>query len=113
MEKRLEQIAPDLPYYFKLNECMIGEPLQDKYTGAGVAIIICTGDTILDLEYVESDAQISGVITDAVLSGCEVYFGMCSCVCFTDPLKISDANGIEDALKMMLEHGLKHNFFGS
>jgi len=113
VENRIKQVAPNLPFYFRLEECAIGAPLQHKYTGAGVALIACAGDEILDLEYLESEAQAAAFWVDATLSGCEVYFGICSCVTLCDPLNVTDAGSVEQALQMMLEHGLKHKFFGS
>lgn len=112
METRIKQIAPDLPTYFRLEECALGAPLQHKYTGAGAALIACTGDEILDLEYVENHAQAANFWLHATRSGCEVYFGMCSCVCLTDPLEITDAQDEEQALMMIAKHGGENNFMG-
>lgn len=112
MENRIQQIAPALPTYIQLHECKLGAPLQGKYTGAGTALIACVGDEIVDLEYIDSDAQAVTFWMHATRSGCDVYFGMCSCVSLTDPLDLSDASDESQALAMMIDHGRNKNFMG-
>lgn len=112
MKNRFKQYAPDLPIYINLDEAQDGGTLYHAYQGAGAALIICAGDTILDLIYIESDEQAANAWADGVLSGCDVYFGMCSCVQFCDPLDLSEVRSNADAIAAMIAHGKKNKFMG-
>lgn len=112
MKSRIKQHAPDLPFYISIDEAHEGGQLYHAYQGAGAALIICAGDTILDLVYIESDKQAAEAWADGILAGCEVYFGMCSCVQFCDPLDLSEVRGNADAIKAMIAHGKENKFMG-
>ncbi len=121
MLSRLQQHAPDLPFYFQMHECQDkSHKLWDAYHGAGAAIILTHGDDIIDLVYVESDYQAIKQVFYWYMQNedkeSRVWFGMCSCTSFCDPLLIDRgwAQNSEDRLGVhkMVEHGTKHRFMG-
>tara|TARA_Y100000114_G_C11716228_1_gene306077 strand:+ start:349 stop:702 length:354 start_codon:yes stop_codon:yes gene_type:complete len=89
MENRIQQKDNEVCPSIHLTECKIGEPLQDNYTGAGAALIACSGNDIIDLEYLSGDPYSNlNFLMKAWRDKRQVFVGMCSCVSFCDPQEI-------------------------
>ena len=92
MKSRIQQREGEVCPSINLQECRMGEPLQDNYTGAGAALIACDGDNIVDLEYLNEDPHSNlKFLMKAWKDKQKVFVGMCSCVSFCDPQELSFA----------------------
>ena len=91
MKNRIQQHAPNLPHYIKFDESLDSELVFDEYNGAGCALLVTTGDKILDLVYFDNMLDALDLHHHAICSGADVWFGFCSCYSFCDPVKLPES----------------------
>tara|TARA_R110000803_G_C11890341_1_gene310845 strand:- start:104 stop:445 length:342 start_codon:yes stop_codon:yes gene_type:complete len=90
MKNRIQQHAPNLPQYIKFDELLDEELVFDEYNGAGNALLVTTGDKILDLVYFDNMHDALDLHNHAICSGAEVWFGSCSCYSFCNPVELPE-----------------------
>lgn len=90
MENRIAQKDNELCPSIRLTECSYPDgPLVNNYTGAGAALIACSGNDIIDLEYLSADPYSNlKFLMKAWRDKRQVFVGMCSCATFCDPQEI-------------------------
>lgn len=112
MEKRIikdEGLCPVI----KLTECHYPDgSLVNHYSGAGVALIACKDNTILDLEYLTEDPFSNlNFLMRHWKDKNRVYIGMCSCVEFCEPQELIFGKkfSMPKLVDQMDNHMIKHN----
>ena len=90
MKNRIQRYAPDLPEYIKLDQTRDEGLVFEKYKGCGLALIVTTGDTILDLEYFDDMKNALELHGHAICSGADIWIGYCSCCEFCNPVELPE-----------------------
>lgn len=99
--------------YINLDECVYPDgKLSGNYKGAGVALIACNGDEILDLEYLTEDPYSNlNFCMKHFAKGHKLYVGMCSCVQFCEPQELISGTKFSypSLLDQIESHMVKHD----
>jgi hypothetical protein len=90
MKRRIQQHAPNLPEYIQLKESLDKELVFENYMGAGLALIVTTGDTILDLVYFDNMKNALELHSLAICSGADIWIGFLSCYSLCDPVELPE-----------------------
>jgi len=90
MKNRIQRHAPDLPEYIKLDQTRDVELVFEQYIGCGLAMIVTTGDTILDLVYFDNMKNALELHSVAICSGADIWIGYCSCYEFCNPVELPE-----------------------
>ena len=90
MQRRIQQHAPNLPEYIQLKESLDKELVFENYIGAGLALIVTTGDTILDLVYFDNMKNALELHSHAICSGADIWIGFLSCYSLCDPVELPE-----------------------
>jgi len=98
--------------YIDLDECTLTGELRDNYKGAGVALIACKADEILDLEYLTEDPWSNlKFCMKHFAKGNKLFIGMCSCCQFCEPQELITGKkfSFPSLVDQIENHMRKHN----
>jgi len=90
MKNRIQRHAPDLPEFIKLDQSRDESLVFEQYMGAGLALIVTTGDTILDLVYFDNMKNALELHSHAICSGADIWIGFLSCYSLCDPVELPE-----------------------